>query len=386
MKRKFYVYVFLSFTVAYSYAGPGTYYNSIDTNQTCAALKTLLFHLIASNTTVIPYASVDNYYNLTDMKPAESGGGDVIVDRYCSENPYGLDYCSFRYPSGFCLTTPSDTSPCVCYNKEHTFPKSWFGGVNVYPMYSDMHVIWPADNRINYYKDNYPLGYVKHASYSSKNGTLVGTSDNTRNYGYLSSNVFEPIDSFKGDFARAYLYEVTRYQDSLPFWPGRSTSSEVLDGSKYPGLKSWILQLCVKWNKLDPPSAFEMQRNDAVYALQGNRNPYIDHPNWVEKVFGVDGISGNCVSLGIREHSADEFLNLYPNPANNQLSLAWMHPAAHDEGRFEVLDVLGKKWYREEWKEGQHDRVIDIHELPKGTYFVRFVSGDTEAIRTFLKQ
>ena len=298
MKHKNYVILLFCLVIGIKvFAGPGTYYNSIDTNQTCAGLKTQLFNLISSNTNVIPYGSVDNYYNITDLKPAESGGGDVIEDRYCSDIPNGLDSCNFRYSIDFCGSRMSSVQ-CYCYNKEHVFPTSWFGGTSNYPMASDMHYVWPADTKVNIEKSNYPLGYVQTSSFTSNNGTKIGTSNSSLNYGYSNSKVFEPIDSFKGDFARAYLYVVTRYQDSIVFWPGRSSSSNVLSGNKYPGLNSWILQLCVKWSKLDPPSAFEKQRNDGVYSLQTNRNPYIDHPNWVEKVFGVNGNSGACVSVG----------------------------------------------------------------------------------------
>lgn len=111
--------VFLS--VCTAVAGPGTYYNSIDTSKSCSTFKTALAQLITQNYVIIPYGSVDNYYNLTDLKPAESGGGDVVADKYSSENPNGADYCSFRYPDDFCLGRSSSTE-CFCYDKEHVFP------------------------------------------------------------------------------------------------------------------------------------------------------------------------------------------------------------------------------------------------------------------------
>ena len=149
--------VFLS--VCTAVAGPGTYYNSIDTSKSCSTFKTALAQLITQNYVIIQYGSVDNYYNLTDLKPAESGGGDVVADKYSSENPNGADYCSFRYPADFCLGRSSSTE-CFCYDKEHVFPKSWFGGADVYPMYSDIHFIWPADNYVNFRKGNLTIGYV----------------------------------------------------------------------------------------------------------------------------------------------------------------------------------------------------------------------------------
>lgn len=364
------------------YAGPGTYYNSIDTNQSCATLKTLLFNLIASNTTVIPYGSVDNYYNLTDLKPAESGGGDVIVDRYCSENPFGLDYCNFRYPGSFCLGVPAG-SQCVCYDKEHVFPKSWFGS-DIYPMYSDMHFVWPSDNITNGKKLNYPFGYVQSASFTSNNGTKVGSSNSSLNYGYTSSQVFEPIDSFKGDFARAYLYVVTRYQDSIPFWVGRSISSYILDGNKYPGYKPWILQLCVKWSKMDPPSAFERQRNDAVYSLQGNRNPYVDYPNWVEKVFGPNGIPSSCVPLSVRNNHQIDF-SVFPNPSSTVLNIK-LPKSLPASATLEVLDVLGRKVKEYKMDQNSTLQTIDIRSFSRGMYWVNIIYEGENNLSSFSVQ
>ncbi len=384
MKRKNLFALFFCVISLKALAGPGNYYNSLDTNLACASFKTALFHLIASNTNVVPYASVDNYYNRTDEKPAETGGGYVIVERYASENPFGTDYCDFRYPAGFCLTTPSDTNECVCYNKEHVFPKSWFG-TTVYPMYSDMHYVWPADNRVNLFKSNFPIGYQKNATYTSKNGTKIGQSDGSKNFGYTSSNIFEPIDSFKGDFARAYLYVVTRYEDSIPFWPGRSTSSNVLDGNKYPGLKSWILQICVNWSKMDPPSSFEMKRNDSVYAIQGNRNPYIDHPEWVEKIFGPNGISASCTATAVKTKSNAHF-QLYPNPAQNILTIIFDNSISDDDAIFEVLDVSGRKIMSQKIDPGRMQQSIDVSSYANGTYFIDLIYKGENNVSTFIKK
>ena len=118
---------------------------------------------------------------------------------------FGPDFCNYRFPTDFCGNRTDNQTECYCYDKEHVFPKSWFGGANIYPMYSDMHYIWPADNYVNFRKGNLAIGYVKVLLYF-KNGTKIGTSDPAKNYTFNSTNIFEPIDTFKGDFARAYLY------------------------------------------------------------------------------------------------------------------------------------------------------------------------------------
>jgi endonuclease I len=362
-------------------AVPGTYYNTIDSNQTCNFLKTQLYRLISTNFTQIPYGSVDNYYDRTDLKPAETGGGFVIDDRYSSDIPNGTDSCNYRYPAGFCGGT-SAAVQCVCYEKEHVFPSSWFGGTNMYPFYTDMHFIWPADAYTNFRKGNLPLGYVSSPSYTSNNGTKVGTSNTSLNYGYNSSLVFEPNDAFKGDFARAYLFFITRYEDSLPSLTGRSTSGNVLAGNKYPGYDPWILQLGVKWHKSDPPGAFEIKRNDSVYSLQANRNPYIDYPGWVEKVFGADGISSSCLPLAVRNNKSVEF-EFFPNPANDQLTVNTGTLLAEDAFA-EVIDILGQKLIAQ--KINSTLTTIDISKLVKGIYFINLNYKDVNTANTFIKK
>lgn len=365
-------------------AGPGTYYNTIDTTKSCSSLKTALAHLLTQNSVVISYGSVDNYYNQTDLKPAESGGGEVIVDRYSSENPSGLDYCTFRYSTSFCAGTTA-TTQCVCYNKEHVFPKSWFGGTDVYPMYSDIHFIWPSDNVVNLQKLNYPLGYVQTANFTSNNGTKVGSSNTSLNGGFSATKVFEPIDSFKGDFARAYLYVITRYEDSLSSWTTRSNASNAIDGNKYPGLKSWILQLCVKWHKLDPPSQFERNRNDAVQAIQGNRNPYIDYPHWVEKIFGPNGVSSSCVASAVRYNRSTLEFSLYPNPVSNGLLNLKTSAILTEDAVIEVADISGRILISQK-VQAMDVPSVNISALSNGMYFLNLIYKDNNNVSSFIKE
>lgn len=366
------------------YAAPGTYYNSIDTNKTCAALKTALYHLLSStNTSYVTYSLVDDNFDKTDLIPAKPPKtGSVIYDKYSSINSNGDDLCGYQFPTDFCGSRSAVTE-CYCYNKEHAFPKSWFGGENMYPMYSDIHFIWPSDAYMNFRKSNTPLGYVKNRSYVSKNGTQIGTSDLTRNYNF-SGNVFEPIDVFKGDFARAYLYVVTRYEDSIINWIGRSTASDVLDGNKYPGLKPWILQLCVKWSKLDPPSEFEQQRNDAVFSLQGNRNPYIDYPNWIEKIFGKDGNVDACVSTAIQAHKISDF-SIFPNPVKDALLQVQISSVLQEAYTVEIADVLGRIVYTQKINAGVKP-IIDVGTLDKGIYFMNLIYQNANSTSAFVKE
>lgn len=100
-------------------------------------------------------------------------------------------------------------------------------------------------------------------------------------YPGYTGTVFEPNDEYKGDFARTYFYMVTYYEEKLADWYASNPESQpTLDGQTYPGLSSWQLAMLMKWAKNDPVSEKEINRNNAVYAIQKNRNPFIDYPNW----------------------------------------------------------------------------------------------------------
>ncbi|MFV0470359.1 MAG: endonuclease, partial [Dysgonomonas sp.] len=128
-----------------------------------------------------------------------------------------------------------------------------------------------------------PFGEVGIATWTSTNGSKLGknTSD-----GYTGT-VFEPIDEYKGDFARTYFYMATCYEDKIAGWYSNSEAQAALNGTKYPAYKDWYIKLMLKWSREDPVSQKEIDRNNAAYAVQKNRNPYIDFPGLEEYVWGT---------------------------------------------------------------------------------------------------
>jgi hypothetical protein len=106
------------------------------------------------------------------------------------------------------------------------------------------------------------------------NGSKLGQC----NYPGCSGVVFEPIDAYKGDFARSYFYMLTRYLPQLNSW----TSPMMQNGEFSP----WAETMLLEWHLDDPVSEKETNRNNAVFNLQGNRNPYIDQPQWVQAIWG----------------------------------------------------------------------------------------------------
>lgn len=141
-------------------------------------------------------------------------------------------------------------------------------------MYTDLFHIYPTDGYVNGKRGNYPFGETDSPSWISSNGSEVGPCSAE---GYTGT-VFEPIDTYKGDFARSYFYMGVRYKNEDAGWVG----SPMVDGAQ---LKPWARELMIRWHQEDPVSEKEISRNEAVYDLQGNRNPFIDHPEYVEMLF-----------------------------------------------------------------------------------------------------
>ena len=169
------------------------------------------------------------------------------------------------------------------YNREHSFPNSWFGG-KVQPMYTDLHHMYPTDKLVNNKRGNNPFGETKGEMFTSAEGfSKLGACT------YLGYDgvVFEPNDEYKGDFARTYFYMVTCYEEKLPDWYANySDVKPTLDGTMYPGFSGWQLEMLMKWAAQDPVSEKEINRNNAVYDIQNNRNPFIDYPGLEQLIWG----------------------------------------------------------------------------------------------------
>jgi len=239
-------------------ANPNGYYNSI-TGKKTQALKTAISSLLL-NHTVQEYNSLWGFFPSTDARP-----DGTVWDMYSST------VRSFGSTSGM--------------NREHSFPKSWWGGA-VLPAYTDINHLYPSDGDANMAKSNYPLGVVGAASFN--NGvTKVG---NNIFAGYsTTSTVFEPADEYKGDFARTYFYMVTCYQNYT--W----SYLYMVDQNVYPTLKPWAASMLMKWHRQDPVSSKENIRNEAVFKIQNNRNAFIDYPQLAEYLWG----DSTSVSFGL---------------------------------------------------------------------------------------
>ena len=234
-------------------------------------LKTALHNIIDDHT-------AQSYTQLwTDMQFTDNDlyyeNDNTVLDMY-SEMPNTSDTFNFQWDYNKCGTYDLEGD---CYNREHSFPQSWFSKAS--PMHTDLFHIYPTDGKVNSQRSNFPFGEVAEPSWISENGSKLGPSS----FPEYAGVVFEPIDEFKGDFARTYFYMATRYEDVIN---GEGWNSVVLDGSKDKVYVDWYLDMILKWHLEDPVSLKEKDRNNAVYNIQGNRNPFIDHPEYVKIIWG----------------------------------------------------------------------------------------------------
>ncbi|MCM1067412.1 MAG: endonuclease [Muribaculaceae bacterium] len=234
---------------------PAGYYSSLN-GKAEGDLKTAAYNLIHNFTTVSSYSALPDYFRRTDARP----NTDLWWDMYAA--------------------TPRRLYSFSGLNREHSFPKSWWGGSTSVSAYVDLNHLYPADGPANQAKSNYPLGVVDKSGINFDNGvSTVGYPVN--NQGGGAAQVYEPDDEYKGDFARTYFYMVTCFQNLT--WK----YTYMLGQNLYPTLSPWAANLLMQWHRQDPVSQKEIDRNEVVYSIQGNRNPFIDLPELAEYLWGT---------------------------------------------------------------------------------------------------
>lgn len=242
---------------------PSGYYSAADNKKGSALLSAL--HSCIDGHTTLSYSSLKNYYDDTDLT-----ADGYIWDMYST--------CKFTIND----YEGSQNSVCDLWNKEHSIPQSWFGEAS--PMKSDLFHVYPTDARVNNFRGNLPYGETSSRSYIDNNSKALGYIGNSNFSGY-SGKVFEPVDQYKGDFARTYFYMVARYLDKN-FNKSENGKVVFTYSGGTTGLTTYATNLFLKWHRQDPVSQKEIDRNNAVYTHQKNRNPFIDYPYMAEYIWG----------------------------------------------------------------------------------------------------
>lgn len=234
---------------------PAGYYNSLNGKKD-AALKTEVYTIIHNFTRISSYSDLPKYFMHTDVYPESMRWWDMY--------------------SSIPLYAPSFSG----LNREHSFPKSWWGGSEKVAAYTDLNHLYPSEMKANSAKSNWPLGTVNTLSNVKFDNGVCKVGYPVNGQGGNAQYVFEPDDEYKGDFARTYFYMATCYQDYT--WK----YTWMVQQNTYPTLSPWAIKLLLEWHRADPVSQKERDRNEVVFSYQNNRNPFIDLPELAEYIWG----------------------------------------------------------------------------------------------------
>ena len=306
--KHLYILVLIS-SISYGQIPAGYYNTATGSGYT---LKTQLSNII-DNHNDQGYNAIDGFMSSYDLDNYYETGSNTILDIY-SENPTSNDPYTFTPGNDECGNYSQEGD---CYNKEHVIPQSVFSSNT--PMQSDAHQLLPTDGRVNGFRGNYPFGRVNDNNLASQSGISNPTQNGSKlganlNSGYsagYSGTVFEPIDEFKGDIARIYFYFITRYENQVSNWG----SFAMFDGSSDQVLQTTFLSILLEWHSNDSVSQKEIDRNNNIYYNhQNNRNPFVDHPEYVSMIW-------NPVTDTEAPTAATNLIA--SNPTTNSIDLSW---------------------------------------------------------------
>jgi len=350
MKKAFLLPLFLFAFLFVSVSGqipPGYYDPANGLNGT--PLK-LALHNIIKNHTVKSYDYLWTAFQTTDDKP--NGTVWDIYSDIPDGSPNGNPPYLYHFGSDQCGSYGSEGD---CYNREHSWPKSWFG--DTAPMNSDLFHIYPTDGYVNGRRSNYAYAKVGTATWTSQNGSKLGSSSTPG----FTGTVFEPRDEYKGDFARTYFYMSVRYYLEDSGWPGGDETS----GAQ---LKPWAQQMMLQWSESDPVSQKEIDRNNAIYGLQHNRNPFIDHPEFAYGIWGYP--------VSVEEVNTNtEVLYVYPNPASETCKLDLPSAIRNSHYKLMLVSMSGTQFTPDVSLNG-NTLSMNVGPLAVGFYFITLVSAE----------
>lgn len=334
--KQFYNFLFLLVTVSgFAQLTPPaelqTYYSGVDLNLTGTSLyNDLAVETISMHTNILAYSQRHAYlYNADEDL---SNPSNVIL-MYSGESRYEEEY----------LSGNNSYSPQT-FNTEHVYPQSLLS--ESAPI-GDLHHLRSCDTGINTNRGNKPF------------------ADSTGDYGSVGTNGWYPGDAtngnidWRGDVARMIMYMNLRYNE--PF-------NDV--GS---------LALFIQWNADDPVDDFEINRNEVIYGVQGNRNPFIDNPYIATVIWGGTPAENRWNNLSVEEFSLNN-LQIFPNPVtNNKFSIKTIKALDYT-----IYDVLGK-----EIKKGlvtSNNNAINITSLKKGVYILKLKFNNESITKKLVKQ
>jgi endonuclease I len=344
MKKLFFLSLLLPLALL---AQPRAGYYNAAVGKSDAALKTQLSTIISAGYIDNGYGGLYTTYTTSDNTP-----DGKVWDMYST--------CVWTHGQKQC---GNYSSVCDCYNREHSIPQSWFNS-NA-PMVSDAFHVYPTDGKVNGQRSNYPHGECTGGTTLPGGKGRLGAST----FSEYSGTVFEPDDEYKGDFARTYFYFSTRYMNTSV------TSGGGVFGSTFGAIDTWAIDLYLKWSRQDPVSKKETDRNNAVEVRQHNRNPFLDHPELAEYIWGTHKGEPWSLTSAVEELKVE--FSISPNPVHNELTIK------SDETNlsYTIYNLNGQTLQEEQLNLG---RTISVNQLENGMYLLQLKTGNRKSIQKFI--
>jgi endonuclease I len=379
MKHIYFIITLLVSTIAFGQIPAGYYDSATGSGFT---LKTQLKEIIDNNNDGLSteffsqdlgYGALYDTFQNSDVDLYFENNG-TLLDMYSERVIQNEDNTSTNLPDSYEYTYGVNqddgtmgTAEGQRYNREHTIPQSAFNSGS--PMRNDAHFVIPSDKYVNAQRGNLPYGVVNTSIQNDEysNGTLRGENTNSGVAAGYTGDVFEPIDEFKGDIARMYFFFVTRYQDQMT-----NFNYVMFDGSTTQAIDQPFLDILYDWHINDPVSQREIDRNNAIFVEQNNRNPFIDNPQYVFDIWQS--------TLSVDDIATLDMIKMYPNPANgDEVTIA-----SNQDLTAEVYDILGKKVTIQNITSNQN--TLNISGFSKGVYLVRLKSSKGITTKKLIKQ
>lgn len=336
--KKLYLVLTLIIAAATLNAQPQGYYDGTE-GLTGNALKTKL-HGIIKNDKHVSYSGLWNAYEQTDKKP-----NGKVWDIY-SDIPNGTPPYQFTFVINQCGNYSGEGD---CYNREHLWAQSWTNNDGTEK--TDLHHVYPTDGYVNNRRSNYAFGEVGNASWTSQNGSKLGKNTVSG----FTGTVFEPIDEYKGDIARALMYVSVRYYTEDGKWNNSDMTNKSI-------IKDWAIAMLLRWHEEDPVDDKEINRNNAVYNIQHNRNPFVDYPEFANMIWDSH--------WSVDEMQQTVLVNVWPNPATSTVNIKGENIDAvylyNAVGQLVLyLDI-----------DNDEQSVVDVSGFNSGIYFMNVISGN----------
>ncbi len=307
---------------------PQDYYQEAN-GKSSEQLKEAL-HQIISNHTVFPYtsSSTDTWdiLQLSDQDPENHDNMILVYTGRSQDKGYrdgSGNYSQYENGNG----TQNNS-----WNREHVWPKSHGFPDEDDNAYTDVHNLKPSDRSVN-------------SSRGTKDYDYGGSQHSEASDCLTDSDSWEPSDFVKGDIARILFYMVVRYDPGYDH-NNNSFDLELVDYTT-PGNNDPILgklSSLIQWHFDDPVDDFEINRNEVIFGFQQNRNPFIDHPNLVNFLWGENiGQSWN-ENLSVNNVNLDEDLIIFPNPSNGILNFT----EELQNEKIEIFSLTGQKVFGRE--------------------------------------